>query len=265
MDLPLWNDGIEERKLSLVSPPPGFTLKRATGSLPDLPEEQLQPFDIRENTGYPVKVKDQNGKGACVGHGSTSALEDARYIAGLPYVELSPWFVYSILCNGIDRGASISEALDLLQTKGTCPFPEVAYGTINPRNLTQGNFTDAEQNTVEIGYELSNFHQMCVAAHLRMPFAFSLSVNSNFDRLDSNGIPQNRPGYHNHCVQGGIGLKRLPNGKIALLGRNSWSTKWGQDGYFWFTEETVEGQGWDSWCVLGPKTGSNSLPPVAKH
>jgi hypothetical protein len=96
------------RALGNHEAPEGF-LAPVRGVLPSVPESQWKEFDYRTNTDYKVAIKDQGQYGACNGHAAASSLEDARYIAGMGYLPLSAWLVYAKLCNGIDRGSSISE------------------------------------------------------------------------------------------------------------------------------------------------------------
>jgi hypothetical protein len=57
---------------------------------------------------------------------------------------LSAWYVYAILCNGVDRGASIGEALNLVTARGTCLDASVPHGTINPRKLSAADTAEAQ-------------------------------------------------------------------------------------------------------------------------
>ena len=60
-----------------------------------------------------LAIKDQDGYGACVGHGSTRGVEFVRALRGQDlgiegqWIELSAWDLYARLCGGIDRGANI--------------------------------------------------------------------------------------------------------------------------------------------------------------
>ena len=239
------------------------TLKLATGKqLPDIPESEWKEFDLRDDLKYPVKVKDQNGKGACNGHAAASSLEIARYVSGADYVALSPWLVYADLCNGWDVGSNIAEALVYLENKGTCTESLVPYATINPSRIPATARTDAKRFKIEIGYRLNTFNDLCIAAQLRMPFNFSVPVNANFNVLDKNGVPGNRAGTHNHAVTGGLGMKQLPSGKWAILMQNSWGTQWGWNGYCWITDRNVAGTSWDAYCVSATVADPNNLPPV---
>lgn len=211
----------------------------------------FQPFDLTENPNFPVKVRDQGQYGACNGHAAATSLEIARWVAGYSHVQLSPWFVYAILCKGIDEGSSISEALDLLSNTGTCRDELVPFGTINPKNLTAKAKQDAKAFRVEISLgQCRSFRDMIVATALRWPFNFSVSVNSNFNSLDADGVPQNRAGAHNHAVTGGLGLK-WSKAKSSWLfkAQNSWSTQWGDRGYFWAGPKTIAGTWADNYFI----------------
>jgi hypothetical protein len=172
--------------------------------LPDLLDSELEEFDLRENPDYPVKVKDQDGRGACNGHSAASGFEDAWYISGQPYKPMSAWSVYAPLCNGWDVGSSIAEALQLLEDKGIAEEAYVPYGTIDPNQLSSEALANRSRYRIEIGGRITSFRDMLVAAHLRLPFNFSVPVNSNFNTLDDEGVPNNRPGPHNHAVSGDL-------------------------------------------------------------
>ena len=239
------------------------TLKLATGKqLPDIPESEWKEFDLRDDLKYPIKIKDQNGKGACNGHAAASSLEIARYVSGADYVPLSPWLVYADLCNGWDVGSNIAEALVYLESKGTCTESLVPYGTINPSRIPANARTDAQRFKVEIGYRLNTFRDLCIASQLRMPFNFSVPVNSGFNTLDKYDRPQNRSGPHNHAVTGGVFMKRLPNGEWVIGMPNSWGVRWGRQGYCSIGERNVEGRGWDAYCVSATVADPSNLPPI---
>jgi hypothetical protein len=234
------------------------------GNLPDIPESEWREFDLRTVPGYPVKIKDQGSYGACNGHAAASSLEIARWIAGPRHMDLSAWLVYADLCGGWDRGSVISEALTHLTTKGTCKDTLVPHGTINPNRISAEARQDAKRFRVEIGYRLTSFRDMCIACQLRMPFNFSVPVNSGFNNLDQYDRPQNRSGWHNHAATGGMSMRKLPTGDWVVGMQNSWKTSWGKGGYCSIGEKNVQGSGFDSYTVSAVEFDPEDTQPSAR-
>lgn len=203
-----------------------------------LPESDWTSFDERD---CPVKIEDQDGKGACNGHAAATALALARYVAGYDHVRLSPWYVYSILCNGVDRGSNIMDALNLSTTRGVAEWDKVPYGTINPRQLHPTSHDSANRFKIEIGEALPGWPEIMTAVQLRRPINLSVCVGQRFDRLSREGVAGVDPGIGNHavCVYGGA---KKVSGKWAVLMWNSWSEKWGDGGYCWLTEDHFKTQ-----------------------
>lgn len=220
------------------------------GNLPDIPESEWKEFDLRDDQAYPIKIKNQGRYGACNGFAAASSLEIARYVAGLDYAGLSGWMVYADLCGGWDRGSVIAEALVQLQNRGTCEDSLVPYGTINPSRIPSSARENAKRYKIEIGYRINNFREMCIAAQLRMPFNFSVPVNSSFNSLDQYDRPQNRSGWHNHAVTGGMYMKKLPTGDWVIGMQNSWDVPWGRKGYCSIGEKNIQGSGFDAYTVM---------------
>lgn len=212
------------------------------------PIEKVDPRDYRPfsypepGPQMPVKVKNQDGKGACNGHAAATTLEMARWVAGMTPVDLSAWFIYAILCNGVDQGSSIDDALDLLTKTGTCPETDVPYGTINPRSLTDQARRDAARYKIEIGTKLVTWDDLMSATMLGRPFNFSICVGANFNNLDSNGVVGYTSGYGNHAVSGGWGAKEIGGGEWAIRWQNSWGATWGLRGFAYFTRQHWEKQ-----------------------
>ena len=241
----------------------GMPVLSVRGKLPDIPDSELREFDLRKNPHFPIKIKNQRNTGSCNGHAAATSLEIARFYAGLAHTDLSPFYIYSILCRGVDRGSIIADALALLKDQGTCPDTLVPHGTINPNRLSDEAKAQAKRFKVEIGFKVESHRDLVVATHLRIPSNFSVPVNSNFDSLDSDGVPQNRAGIHNHAVCGGVGLKKTQKHGWVVLTANSWGdTQWGDRGYFWAAEKTVSGSYSDAYAVSAVEYDPQDQPPI---
>ena len=205
-----------------------------------LPESELVEFEDQT----PLAIKDQNGFGACNGHAAATALEYARWVASptAAYQPLSAWFVYAILCNGVDRGSMILDALELTTQTGTCPDDLVPHGTINPRRLSAEARAAAGRFKIEIGRRLQSWREIISAVRLRCSLNFSLLAWSGFDNLDGEGVPQARRGAGNHAVMIGGGLKKSSRHGWVVKMRNSWTTRWGRDGCCWISEAFMANQ-----------------------
>jgi hypothetical protein len=256
------------RPLGLVAPLMGSVLPTGDFAVPVIPESQWREFDLTTQPGFPVTVKDQNGKGACNGHATATAMELARWLHGQPHVPLSGWFPYAILCGGWDRGSSIGEALTLIQKTGLAPESQVAYGTINPTRLSKDAYDVATNFKAEVGIALDSWDQIMSAVQLRMGGVdISIRVPSfgGWD-LDSEGVVPVSKGQGNHAICAGLGAKRLKNGQWAIKWQNSWTTKWGQNGYAWYTREHWEGQNLrEAYVIRTPAENQrdDSNPPVS--
>lgn len=179
-----------------------------------------------------IKRKNQNGKGACNGFAAALGVETARYTAGMPYVELSGWYIYAILCGGVDRGSQILAALDLLGEDGVSPENLVKYGLIQPRQLTDAAHAAAPRFKAEIGERLTTYEQIGTAIQRRQSINLAVAVGNSFNNLNADGVP----GFGricNHAVHVGLGMKRARNGEWLGLMTNSWGEQWGQNGMCW--------------------------------
>ena len=244
--------------------PPSISLKLGSmAALPDIPESEWKEFDLTTSPNFPIKIKDQGQFGACNGHAAATSLEVARWIAGQPHIELSPWLIYADLCRGWDTGSSIAEALQLLERSGTCESSLVPFGTINPSSVKQQARNDCKRFKIEIGTTLLTWQDLCIATQLRMPFNFSVPVNSGFNALDANGCPSNRSGQHNHAVMGGLGMRKAPDGQWLIRWQNSWGTRWGQNGRAWLCEKNIAGWGFDAYSVVATTADpTDKQPPL---
>jgi hypothetical protein len=236
-----------DRVLGNIAIPDTARRVRYAVAAPDVPEAEWVEFEIQD----PTPVKDQGSFGACNGFAASSSLELARWMSGQPNVELSPWFIYAILCNGVDRGSNIGEALDLLTKTGTCLDSAVKHGTINPRKLSEEARAQAVRFRIEIGAKLESFHDLMSATQLRRPFNFSLAAGRGFGNLDADGVSPVRIGATgNHAVTGGFGAKRGKDGKWLIKWKNSWEPRFGLGGYAWIGADAIDRQRWfEAYCV----------------
>ncbi len=263
-NLPIHDDGSGEiRFLGQVPPPVGSFVETMESQVTAIDPSQWVEFEYADS---PVKIKDQNGKGACNGHAAATSLEWARFIAGYTHFDLSAWFVYAILCNGIDRGSNIGDALSLLSKQGTSLDASVPYATINPGRIPSPARTEASRFRVEIGAPLRNFADMMSATQANKPGNFSICVGGSFNRLDSDGCVGYSPGWGNHAVTFGLGAKKSKSGEWLIKCQNSWAERWGLNGFFYIRAQHVDRQSmFEAYCVgVAAEDLQDPLkPPVA--
>lgn len=259
----------EQRFLGRTLPPPSqMALMQGKGAKVNVPEALWQEFDLRD-LNPPIKVKDQNGRGACNGFAAAEVIEWKRWLTGKgkDYIPLSGWYPYAILCQGVDRGSSIAEALTLSMKTGIAPEEFVNYGIINPNQLSDEAHAAAPRFRIGAGTPLRTFREMMSATQLRRPFNFSLQAkHRGFSQLDADGAIQEVAGTGDHAITGGIGAKKGRDGRWMILFQNHWTERYGDEGFAWFRETNIKGQRYmeayeGEYILDDPQDPTNPLPP----
>lgn len=228
-------------------------------------EEFTGPVYNLEVEGDNSYVAEGVGVHNCNGHAAALGAEVIRWNSGAPHVPLSAWYVYSILCGGIDRGSAILDALQLLEDKGDAPETEVQYGLINPNRLTAAAHAAAAHYKMEIGNRISTPAEIGSAIQRRQVINLAVCVGGGFNNLNSDGVPGLGRGFCNHAVFVGMGMKRDKNGKWLGKMANSWTTQWGLNGFCWLPIDYVPtAMAFEAYTLRAPfdDSADNTNPPV---
>jgi len=227
----------------------------ATTRHPDGEWHPVQEITRKQFSGtvYNLEVQGDNsyvaegiGVHNCTGHGNTSALETARAIAGLQYIDLSATFPYAFNNRNQDNGAITSEVTEWMATNGTCPASMCDENTIYTRNIK--NLAEAQRiaKRFRFGkrYAVQNWDEVGTALSYGFTVVISLCVGTGWESVDSEGMVPASRGYANHCIYV-RSLKRRPSGarggsqwKAEMP--NSWGERWANSGIACVTKEHFE-------------------------
>lgn len=255
--------GARPHGLGWIKPPAGKKWAMPTFSeavAPVLPESLWVECTLRPFMG---DVLDQDGYGACVGHGSCKAAEGRRRILRRQSLKFSPWFCYSMINGGRDNGAMVGDALESLKRDGIALWDDVPYGTYQKSRINQKAFDSAKNNRVLEGYQCPDFETIATAVQLGYPVSFGVEIGGAF-RPDSRGvIPDQRGGGGGHCMCA-IGLKKW-DGRWYLEVMNSWGPTWGAQGFCYMPKSYFSDS--DNWA---PQVETRNpidppIPPVSRR
>lgn len=213
---------------------------RYRDSAPMVDPKDWRPFRNRRPN-VPILSQIQNG---CVGHGSASAAMLTRDAAGMAFELLSPTFIYALINGGRDAGADPADAATVLSQTGTCLMSEVPENVYFKPQIPASAFATAARFRVADLYQFSTFEER-VSASLMGYYVFDCVYvgPSGWDGLLA--TPTAYPGRTgNHCICGGeelIADRTAPYGYVSGC-RNSWSTAWGDKGFFYITANHVDHQ-----------------------
>lgn len=256
------------------------------GCLPDIPDqrdnirtfpdtiEYYQTVDLRKSGHLPT-VKEQGKLGSSSAFSVLSAyIYSLRKDKLVEEIQLSPLFIYynqRYIAGtiGCDSGASIRDALKVIERLGVCKEDMYPYTTdyYNDRP-TNDAYKYAYDNKYPIQYcklKLS-LENIMKGLSLNFPIIFGFTVYESFIHKDTErtGVmpePKNGEkivGYHSVLVVG-YDIHRK-----HLLCMNSWGSSWGQEGFFWmpfsFVNERNCGDPW----IVSNSYGIRNRQPVKK-
>lgn len=175
-----------------------------------------------------VPIIDQSQEGACLPHAFASAMMLAKAEAGDAFLDLDPWFLYSLINGGVDQGSAAGDAVQALMQVGICPRGIVPYGTIAPAGYSNAAVIAAQKCKLRTAIEIKGYEQALTAILYGWSVAFDVRAGNLFVP-DSNGVCRFLPGPTNHEVLACEQIKGF-NGVYCIGGRNSWGTSWGLNG-----------------------------------
>lgn len=236
----------ELRRLGCLLPPDGFV-----SAFPVFEDAvpQLSEADILEIARSGVMdgrkrfdksfVKNQRSHGSCNGFAGAMALTRARIRRGLPRVDLSGAYMYSLINGGQDRGSALDDGMKVLE-RGVCTEETVGWDSVFRTQYDTAK-ADAEAKRFR-GFECYQTRTrlgVFTAAALGFDLVIAVHVGRNFDQLDSEGRHGVDRGPGNHAVLAD-GITCVGGNKPALTDTNSWATTWGHEGRMLSTWEALE-------------------------
>lgn len=216
---------------------------RETCAVPRLDESfpLLDPKDWIETdmSNYGGPIKNQFRTNSCVGHGSASMAEIAWEQKGYPPILFSACFIYAQINNNVDQGAIVSDAAEEMQNIGIALESEVPEGMIYKSQIPQSAYVSAAKYKLARVHHCPDWASINTALSLNMPVVGGLLLGPNFANVDQDGVVPMPTGIEGgHCM-GFVGRKKI-RGRPTLKTKNSWSTKFGINGYCFIDEDFVE-------------------------
>lgn len=174
--------------------------------------------DLVKAAGIPAK--DQDGLNYCWCFASVSSLETERAAQGQPFVALSPESIGGPLTNWRNVGGDGLTALQQLTTAGCCANSFMdAPNSLRPNRWTAGWKLDCANHKITSAITTiddGDFAACMTAGFMRLPLSVGISAwQHQVEMLDP---------------------VVMPDGTYGMLGRNSWGSSWGTDGFFIMTE-----------------------------
>jgi len=203
---------------------------------------------------WQTPVKYQAMLGSCVAFASGGQKEgyDYKELGEVP--DLSEQFLYS-KCKEIDgmpnvSGTFIRAAMKVMQDFGICeesyfPYEGKYPPTYGPKEGYLENAAKYKISTyASVGITKEALQQ---ALYQNGPVVVGIKVYENFEHIGSDGIAQFPAG----ALKGGHAILVIGYNKLGLICKNSWSTRWGNEGYCiipWIVWEQINLE--EAWTIV---------------
>jgi Papain family cysteine protease/Bacterial Ig domain/Domain of unknown function (DUF4214)/CARDB len=218
----------------------GFNLSTYSSDLLGKGDTLTQPSSIDLSANFPIPG-DQGQQNSCVGWATAYALKSYQEKVEIGWSLntsshlFSPAFIYNQINIGQDQGSYIYKALDLAVNKGistlsTMPYNQTDY-TTQPSSTA---LSQALQYKAVSWSKVNDTSQIKAALANRKPVVCGIMLYESIMWLSGSNSVYNTTsgkelGGHAVTIVGYDDNKY--NGAFKII--NSWSTNWGDNGYFW--------------------------------
>lgn len=199
-------------------------------------------------------VRDQGEEGTCVGFAAACGMKE--YQEQLDYekfIELSPRFLYNE-CKKIDgmpdaEGTTIRTAMKVLKQKGVCREKFWPYIPEQKDRARKGAVSDAKKFRVITYARIINLNELRLSLHAKGPCVIGVNVFEGMLEPKAGIVPMPKRDEtalsgHAICAVGYDDVKKL------IKFKNSWSKKWGKDGYGFLPYDYIEFYMMDAWSSV---------------
>lgn len=247
-DLEIIVDG-KPRKLGNINPMAGprkLAFRGVYGDFPNQPlysRDKWHPVDMRRHVPF---IMDQDGIGACNAYCTAQTVQSNRVKNGLPLYKLSADYLYGKINGGRDSGSMLEDALEEMNRNGTC-----REDLIKPhdwRSRPPEAAEDAKENRILEAFWCPTWDHVA-SALMNHEFCNTGLMWGNSDEPDSDGWIGTRSGNGGHSVMA-CGLVQHPTKYYwGQWTANSWSPKFGLNGFCIIPEQRFGKDIQGMWCV----------------
>lgn len=186
----------------------------------------------------PSWIKDQKSHGSCNGFAGAAALSRSRVRRGLPHVDLSGAYLYSLINGGRDQGSMLDDGMNALMSKGCATAATVGWDQIYPYQYDRAK-ADAEASQYKAfeAYAVKTLPGLWTALAAGWDCVVAVHAGNSFMRVGVDGVvgTDNGPGNHAVCADGVFYSDRL--GRLVATSPGSWGLGYGVDGRAGLTED----------------------------
>ena len=197
-------------------------------------------------------VRDQGSEGSTVGFAVAAALEYQIQKQLDEQVIISPRYIYyyAQLEAGrdphSDTGAFVRDAIKVLRTKGAVSEDSWPYKPGDVKSDPPEQLKTAKRYKISESYQVNGVEEVKRALQRYGPVVGGISVFASAFAYRSGIMPNPSPddqlrGLTAICIVG------YDDNKKAIKFRNSWGTRWGEEGYGYFSYDYVEKFLTDAW------------------
>ena len=202
--------------------------------------EPIQPTSIDLSLNFPTPG-DQGQQNSCVGWATAYALKSYQEGVEMGWSLntsahlFSPAFIYNQIVIGNDGGSYISDALDLAVNAGVSTLASMPYSHLDyTAQPSAAAIEEASQYKAARWFRVNDTSQIKAALANRKPVVCGIAVYESLINL-----------YGDDSVYNTISGQNLGGHAVTIVGYddnkfggafkiiNSWSTNWGDEGFFW--------------------------------
>ncbi len=217
----------------------------------------LPIIKIPKKIDYTLKmspVRDQGDEGTCVGFATATGMKEYQEIIDYnKLVILSPRFIYNE-CKKIDsmpkvEGTTIRAAMTVLKKKGVCQEKFLPYIPHKKSKPQKDGISDAKRFRIITYARILNLTELRLNLSTKGPCVIGIEVFEGMMQTKTGIIPlpkrnETALGGHAICIVGYDDEKKL------IKFKNSWSDKWGKNGYGFLPYMYIKRYMMDAWSSV---------------